>query len=705
MKASGKTGIRDLLSQRVKRVLTLLLLGGLILGVGHRFEALSYQAYLRDIKLEAAGELIKVRERIRADIFQHILKLREMATVISENPDITQAEFSARAADFMKGNPEVINIAAAPELVVRMVHPLEPNRGVLGLDYLENTDQLPKVLQAMETGKGLITGPVNLVQGGQGLILRHPVFYANNDPETGRGRPWGLVSMVIEYDRFVAASRIADVSGKYDVMIRELNSDGTVEQVILGDPAVASADPIKLDFNFAFGLWEMAATAKGGWPEHRPDYLLNWMILLTIAGAAMTFASYVMRLSETRHLAEDRLRTGIEALDHGFVMYDPDGILVLCNEKYREIHSYSAVVTPGSSYEDIVRDSIRRGLVPEAVGREEEWIRIWLEKREHGAFETEQRMPDGRIIRTSDRRMEDGSVVGLRIDVTDLKKALLTAEEANKAKTDFMGVLSHELRTPLTVILGHVRLARHFDRAGVARDLAAAIAAQSEGREVLEPKFAATMAKLSDTMQTVERSGNHLLTLINEVLDFAKIDAGSLSITMEPVEIDDIVTPTADQLRPMIEDKGLEFEVTSAEGIMVADGKRVQQVLINLLSNATKFSDRGQISLHSRIRDDVVEFRVTDSGIGIPEDQLERVFEPFHQVDSSATRRFGGTGLGLAISRDIAVAHGGNLIATSIVGKGSSFLLTLPLRPAQAAPETLETADVVEEATPQPDAA
>ena len=126
-----------------------------------------------------------MRERIRSDIFQNILKLREMATVISENPDITQAEFSARAADFMTGNPEVINIAAAPELVVRMVHPLEPNRSVLGLDYLDNPDQLPKVLQAMQTGKGLITGPVDLVQGGRGLDLGPPVFDTAQPPAGG----------------------------------------------------------------------------------------------------------------------------------------------------------------------------------------------------------------------------------------------------------------------------------------------------------------------------------------------------------------------------------------------------------------------------------------------------------------------------------------------------------------------------------------
>ena len=689
MVEADDTGVTGFLSQGMKRVLVLLTLGGVIMGFGYRIETLSYQAYLQDIRLEAARELIEVRERIRSDIFGQILKLRELSTVIGENPNITQEEFSARAAEFTARNPEVINLAVAPDLVVSIVHPREGNQSVLGLDYRENADQWPKVQHAMESGQGLITGPVNLVQGGRGLILRQPVFYAQDDSNAAAPLPWGLLSMVIDYDRFVERLRIEEVEDKYDLVIRELNSDGSIEQVVFGDPETQLDDPIKLDFNFAFGLWELAATTQGGWPAQRPAFIWNWLLRLVAAAAVMTFASYVMRLSQTRHLAEQRLRMGIEALDHGFVMYNPSGTLVVCNEKYREIHNYSEVVKPGSTYERIVRDSIRRGLVPDAAGREEEWIRIWLEKREHGAFETEQRMIDGRIIKTSDRRMDDGSVVGLRIDVTDLKKALMAAEDANKAKTDFMGVLSHELRTPLTVILGHVRLARHFDRAKVARELREAIEAQPETAAALTPKLDATFAKLGDTMQTVERSGNHLLTLINEVLDFAKIDAGSLSINMTSVEIDDIVISTAEQLRPMIEDKGLELRVNAAKGIMVADGKRIQQVLINLLSNALKFSDEGHISLVSRVRGEVVEFRVTDSGIGIPEDELERVFEPFHQVDSSATRRFGGTGLGLAISRDIATAHGGNLVATSIVGKGSSFLLTLPLRPATVKSTTL----------------
>ncbi len=669
------------MSRQATRILVLVVLASVLLVFGYRIETLSYETYRQDLELETTLELVEVRERIRSDIFQQIFKLRELATIISENPQITQEEFSARADDFMARNPEVINLAAAPDLVVGIVYPFEANQSVLGLDYRKNPDQLRKVEQAMQSDEGLITGPVDLVQGGRGLILRQPVFQAQDDNSTGPAEPWGLLSMVIDYEHFASRLQLPQIEARYDMVIRELNFDGQVEQVIFGDPAMELADPVILDFHFALGLWELAATTKGGWPQHHPAYLRNWSLGLAIITAILGCVGYVMRMADTRRLAEQRMRMGIEALDHGFVMYDPRGTLVLCNEKYREIHGYSDTVKPGSTHEKVVRESIHRGLVPEAIGREEEWIRIWLGKRETGAFETEQLMPDGRIIRTSDRRMEDGSIVGLRVDVTDLKRALLTAEEANKAKTDFMGVLSHELRTPLTVILGHVRLAQHFDRAPVARDLKAAIDAEPHMHRALAPKVDAIFAKLGDILKTVERSGNHLLTLINEVLEFAKIDSGRLSIEMAPVQIDEIVTPTAEQMRPMIEDKGLVLEVQSSSGVMLADGKRIQQVLINLLSNAVKFSDEGRISLDCRIRGEVVEFRVTDSGIGIPEHELERVFEAFHQVDSSATRRFGGTGLGLAISRDIATAHGGSLVATSTEGKGSSFLLTLPLRP------------------------
>jgi signal transduction histidine kinase len=290
--------------------------------------------------------------------------------------------------------------------------------------------------------------------------------------------------------------------------------------------------------------------------------------------------------------------------------------------------------------------------------------------------------------------MEDGSVVGLRIDISDLKKAQIAAEAANKAKTDFMGVLSHELRTPLTVILGHAQLAKNFRSMPAYKKLLAEIETHPELTQEVEPKLDAMSDQIGKMMEAIERSGNHLFTLISEILDFAKIDSGTLSMDMEPATACDIVEPVVEQMRPMVEHKGLRLDAQCAPLDLVGDSKRLQQVLINLIGNASKFTDNGTISVEVAQEGDDILFKVKDTGIGIPKEHLSRVFEAFHQVDSTSGRKYGGTGLGLAISRDIARAHGGDMSASSIEGQGSTFTMRIPRAEAVAQPQEAEEHEI-----------
>ncbi len=678
MSNSKRIARQSKIAYRVRVALILALTGSIIVGFGYRIEQLSYRAFLRDIEISATMELIEVREAIQNEVFDHILQMQEIATNIGSNPNLSQQTFATLAQSLLARNPDIISVGAAPDLIVTLVHPMAGNESTLGLDYRNNTAQLPKVQEAMRTGEGVMTGPVDLVQGGRGMILRQPVFVSPTISASGTPEPWGILSVVIDYDQFITNLGIAEVQQAYDIVIREPDSDTALGQILVGNSEILDRDPIKLPFSFSFGNWELAATTDGGWPQRRPNYMQRWLLRIMAVGLLLSMLWYVMRLSQTRRLAEARLYNGIEALDHGFVMFDADGTLVLHNQRYKQMQGDDDTAKPGASYEDLLRESIYRGRVPEAIGNEDAWIAAWMRKHVENGSDTEQHLPDGKTIKTSDRRMADGSIVGLRIDVTDLKRAQTAAESANKAKTDFMGVLSHELRTPLTVILGHVRLAKHFYRAPPAVALIDAVNSHPEASADIMPKLDATFAQIGKTMETLERSGNHLLTLINEILDFAKIDSGSLSVVPVATDTDVIVGATVDQMQAMVEQKGLTFNVDAATCAVVADTKRIQQVLINLISNATKFTDEGAITLTVTAKADTVEFRVSDTGIGIPENEVARVFEAFHQVDSSATRRHGGTGLGLAISRDIAVAHGGTLTATSVEGKGSVFVLCLP---------------------------
>ncbi len=679
-------------SPRRKQLLARALLLGVVAVVMttifYRIENLTYENYVRDLKLDATVQVIEARERIEEDIFDLTLSMNELATVISQNPDITATEFNVKAVDHVLAHPEIRSISAAPNDTISMVFPKFGNENLIGADYHNLMHEESSQEPVIETGEARFSGPITLSDGAQVLVLSKPVFVQTAE---NRQQLWGGLVVALNQDRFLSRLSIPALEERFDLLIQEVNEiDPTQQTVIYGDPSVLNETPIDLAFNFPFGQWRFMASPVGGWPEHRPNYAAIWLQRSLAMLMCLTALWYVMSLLDRRRTAEKILSDGIEALDHGFVMFDSDRRLVAFNNKYKQLAGGSGQVRIGARYEDIVKANLKMGLIPDAVGREQEWYAEWAKRIDVKEVDKEQILADGRLIRAYDRPLEDGSVVGLRIDITDLKRAQIAAEAANKAKTDFMGVLSHELRTPLTVILGHAQLAKNIHNMPVYKKLVAELEAHPEALDDVSPKLDAVSGQIVKMMEALERSGNHLFTLISEILDFAKIDSGTLSMEMEDVTSDAVVEPVVDQMRPMVEDKGLKLELESETCDINADAKRIQQVLINLISNASKFTDEGKISVKVRQTDENVIFSVADSGIGIPEDQLIKVFEAFHQVDNSSGRKYGGTGLGLAISRDIAKAHGGDLFATSVQGEGSVFTLTLPRPAAKAQPEEAE---------------
>jgi signal transduction histidine kinase len=186
----------------------------------------------------------------------------------------------------------------------------------------------------------------------------------------------------------------------------------------------------------------------------------------------------------------------------------------------------------------------------------------------------------------------------------------------------------------------------------------------------------------------IQWAGKHLLGLINDVLDLSKIEAGKVELSIESLDVPLLIDDAASTIHPMVEKNGNRLEVACAEpvGGVLGDQTRVRQVLVNLLSNACKFTENGLIRLEARRARrkgaDWVEFRVTDTGIGMSPDQLDKLYRPFMQADASTTRKYGGTGLGLAISREFCSMMGGTLSAQSELGKGSVFTVRLPADPA-----------------------
>ena len=257
-------------------------------------------------------------------------------------------------------------------------------------------------------------------------------------------------------------------------------------------------------------------------------------------------------------------------------------------------------------------------------------------------------------------------------ELENLKGAKAQAEAASEAKSAFLATMSHEIRTPLNGILG----------------MAQALA--------VDPSMSQNQrAKL----EVIRKSGESLLAILNDVLDLSKIEAGKLDLESIEFDLADLVQGAYASFKPLAIDKGLDFKLTvepDAKGVYVGDPTRIRQVLYNLISNAVKFTDEGEVRVAlAHDAADGLRLTVADTGIGMDPAHLERIFGKFEQADASSTRRYGGTGLGLAICRDLCSLMGGSITAESEPGRGARFLVALPLPRAadRAAPPEQPTLD------------
>ncbi len=336
----------------------------------------------------------------------------------------------------------------------------------------------------------------------------------------------------------------------------------------------------------------------------------------------------------------------------------PDGQLTYCNPYW---YDYT-----GLSQGDTLGHGWTRAIHPEDRDRV---LGSWQAAIQRGAdYEVEMRLRSKAgaycwfLARSRPARDESGNVnawLGIAVDIEERKKAEEEAWAASQAKSEFLASMSHELRTPLNAIGGYAEL------------LAMGV------RGSLNAEQAQDIAR-------IRRSQQHLLTLINDVLNFAKVDAGQTEYRMTAVPVDEALRDTESMIAPQILAKGLRYSYKGGDKTfsVLADPEKLQQIVLNLLSNAVKFTDAGgTITLSSEPSGNCIDISVADTGAGISPEKLERIFDPFVQAERRLNQPVQGVGLGLAISRDLAKAMGGEITVQSAVGKGSTFTLSLPRAP------------------------
>ncbi len=377
-------------------------------------------------------------------------------------------------------------------------------------------------------------------------------------------------------------------------------------------------------------------------------------------------AAQVLRRTEQELLDNAQtLRTAIDAIDEAFVLFDPQDRLVFCNEKYRTL---VPVAPPfelhGKTFEELLRLRIQAGcyyaeLNQATEAEREAWIEHRMAIHRSGDQALEQKLEDGRWLRIVDRKTPAGYTVGFRVDITHLKHMQEEAEAANRTKSDFLANMGHEIRTPMNAIIGMTAL-------------------------VLDSELT---PRQRDHLNKAYGSAKTLLQLLNDLLDYSKIEAGRLELEQAPFEISAVLQRLNDMFAYQLEQKKLDWQVVLDPQLppqLVGDALRLGQVLANLVSNAIKFTDQGSIRLHlqqqARTGSSVtLQGRVSDTGIGMGPEQMARLFAAFTQADSSIARKYGGTGLGLSIVQRLVQMMRGRVWVDSTPGQGSTFYFEVVL--------------------------
>lgn len=764
-----------------------IVIGICLLAAGIYIDRLNRHNFEVQLRHQVSSQLGIIRAQLEGDIHSNAQLVQGLVASIKADPDMSQAHFTALARHLLEQHSQLRNIAAAPDLVIRYMYPVAGNEAAIGLDYRSLPDQIDVVLLARDTGKLIIAGPVDLVQGGRGFIARIPVFL---NPDNSNGsRFWGLVSLVIDQDRLYRSSGLLDESQDIIVTIRGKDGSGERGERFFGPDDVFSRQPERLDVKLPHGSWQLAAVPNEGW-EPEPGHFLQFNLAITCIGLALLISSFLLgrsyrtnrenaqrlqglfdlspvgialndyrtgkflevndallkstghsrqellgltnaditpveyreqensvieSLKQTRrygpyekeYLRKDKSRYPV--LMNGIVIVDTKGdkrvwsIIedmsyikqaekalaetakqlelvisatavgiwdwhvqtgeVVFNERWAEIIGYRL-----DELQPITIDTWLKHAHPDDLQESEQRLQAhWRGEADRYICEARMKHKDGHwiwVLDTGstvewDAEGKPVRMIGTHVDISERKaveKELITtrdaAEKANRAKSDFLSGMSHELRTPLNAILGFGQLL-----------------------EIEDPT-----RQQQKYITEVIKAGRHLLTLISEVLDLAKVESGRVELLLQTVRLDDVIEDCMTLVRTAADNMKINLIIPETTGIVVtADYTRLKQALLNLLSNAIKYNSRGGtvsvvVQNNSEER---IQIRVTDTGDGISPERLPELFEPFNRLGAEYSDTE-GTGIGLTLTRQIVQMMGGDVGVESSPGSGSTFWIELP---------------------------
>ena len=578
--------------------------------------------------------------------------------IIARQGEIEAYEIYTILATLFDRGTHFRNIGIAPDNVIRWVFPIEGNEQALGFDYRSNPQQWPAVEQVMLSRQGRLTGPLTLIQGGQGLIYRSPIVIRN--------QYWGQMSTVIDFDSLMTEFDSRNLE-QLPLAIRGMNGQDSQGEILWGEAFWGEAGlfdgpALLFDIQVPGGQWQLALAAEGA------GLALGWLRLLTWLALALLIAPIYLLLKlwwQNNLLGwfeqEVDLRTHETLRSHALLQSVLDGassLIIIATDLEGRIQLYNKGAErilgqhPWQElhFSQLLAAEQDLPLPLALLSPCPEHCHLW---QQQSSVELELLTQEGQVIlvELQYHPLGAGTEQGYLLLASDIRER----KRLEQMKNDFVATINHELRTPLTAIKGAVSLLQ-------------------------SGKLGELSSQQQRLLNIAEQNSQRLGLLINDFLDMEKLLAGKMQLQMQPVALAQAVQQSIESHQSYASKFGVTLLATPVdEQILVwADPHRLQQILANLLSNACKFSAVDQVvELSCELNAKQALLHVRDQGAGIPWEFQSKIFHKFMQAESGNERSKEGTGLGLAISKELSERMQAELSFVSTPGQGSCFSLAL----------------------------
>jgi len=512
--------------------------------------------YLSKLRQEAERGLYNATEQIQMRFFEAVLVAKGVESILLQSNGIVDAQISRLVADYQKHNPTILAVALAPGLEVTNSYLNAGSNRAIGLKYWEVPAQMASVAKAYRTRDPVVSGPVSLVQGGRGYILRYPVFLPN--ARSDRNDFWGVISIVIKADELFG-TEAQTFGGDASYIVSLTNTPSSGGAMLTGKKLLTSnQDSVGLEFTMFGGTWVAKAIPKNGWPLYSPQspYLFGFALLSKLALIVGLLA--YRRLAKKKERAHALLSEAVDCIDGGFVLFDEEERLVVANKTYLNYHPETAdKIVPGITGEEILKLNFTHENRNDDPEVREELIANRLTKFRNPGEPFLQQIHGDVWLKVTEAKTPRGYTVTVWTDVSVEKRAQKAAEEADREKTEFLNNVSHELRTPLTIIFGRATFLQKSEMLQQSKRVQEAMRSQDALSDDLKEAIAEHAQFVSEQGASIAESSRHMIRLVEDLLDWTKVSRGTLELQISTIRADEIAKMVVEELQPNAAKKGL----------------------------------------------------------------------------------------------------------------------------------------------------